>query len=227
MTIAFDNSYARLPDRFFVRQQPGRSGGAGADRRERTACPKARPRPRNAGAPRLGRHLRRQCAAGRGGADRPGLCRAPVRRLGAAARRRAGAPARRDRRPGRASLRPPAQGLRPHALFAARRRAGLDRAGAARIHRLGGDGSPRRADDAGPRRRNHGRGRLARDGPSRRGARARGVEPYPRRHVPVFRRARRYRGAGDSSSIMSSPVTIPMPKPRSTCSTAWWRRRRG
>ena len=93
----------------------------------------------------------------------------------------------------RRAPRHPAQGLGPDAVLAPRRRPRRARAGAARIHRQRGDARARHPDHALARRRDHRRAGLSRDRAARRGADPRRLEPHPRRHLPVLRRARRHR----------------------------------
>jgi hypothetical protein len=121
----FDNSYARLPDRFFTRQPPVPVEAPGliavnhalAERLGLTCRGRHRDR----------RDLRRKRDPRGGGAAGAGLCRAPVRRLGAAAGRRARGPAGRGRGARWRALRHPAQGRGAHALFPHGRRARVAR----------------------------------------------------------------------------------------------------
>ena len=147
-------------------------------------------------------------------AGRPGVRRPPVRRVLAAPRRRAGAAARRGARRPRPPARPAPEGLGPHAVRARRRRQGGRRADAARVRDRRGDARARHPDDPGAGRRRDRRGRRARDGAARRGARPGRGEPPARRHVPVRRRARRRRRCCGASPTTRSPATTPRrPRP--------------
>ena len=199
--LTLENSYARLPERFFARLPPT---PVAAPRLVKLNVALARELGLDADSWRRPRVSRSSPATAcrRARADRHGLCGPPVRRfrpqLGDGARD----PAGRGDRPRRQAPRHPAQGLGPDAVLAARRRARGARAGAARIHRQRGDVRARRADDACARGRDDGRTGHARDGAAGRGADARRVEPYPRRHVPVLRGARR-----SSRRLRASPTT--------------------
>jgi hypothetical protein len=81
------------------------------------------------------------------------------------------------------------------ALFAAWRRAGGARAGAAGIYRQRGHACARRAGDAGAGGGIDRPASLSRAGVAGCGVYPCGGEPYPGRHVPVLRGARRYRWA--------------------------------
>ena len=100
-------------------------------------------------------------------------------------------------REGRAS-RHPAQGRRPNAVFARRRRPCRAGASASRVHRQRGNGGarhPHHARAGGGTDRRHG----APGGPAaRRDPHPCRGEPYPRRHLPVLRRARRHAGGARS-----------------------------
>ena len=189
----FQNTYSALPANFFARVAPTPVAAPAADQAEPAAGGPARARSGRAGDPGRRRNPRRQAPARRRRPDRHGLCRPPVRPFRAPARRRPGHPARRGHRHGRRPPRHPAQGLGPDAVLAPGRRPRRARPGAARIHRQRGDVRAGHPDHALARRRHHRRARAARDHAARRGADPRGREPYPRRHLPVLRRARRHR----------------------------------
>ena len=143
----FDNTYARLPDRFFARLDPTPVAAPRLVRVNAGLAEQLGLDPDELAGPEGVRDPRRQPRARGRGADRARLCRAPVRQLRAAARRRPRHPARRGGRAGRRAARRPAQGLRADALLPRRRRPRRAGAGAARVHRERGDGGARRADD--------------------------------------------------------------------------------
>ncbi len=159
--------------------------------------------------PCRGRDLLRQCR-GRGRAShRAGLCRAPVRRVLAAAWRWTRPSAGRGDRPERTAPGYRSEGVRAHALLAAGRRQGGAWPGAARIPDRRGDACPWHPHDARAGRRDHGRGDPARGRHARRGPDPRCREPYPRRHLPVLRIAGRDREGGPPDRLHHRP---PLPR---------------
>ena len=161
--------------------------------------PARRCRCRHAGRQQLSRKLVAHCH---------GLCRPPVRPFCAATRRWPRHPAGRGDRPQWRAPRHPAQGRRPNAVFARRRRPCRARASASRVYRQRGMaalGIPTTralaavltGDTVLPG------GHTARCGPDP----CRG-EPYPRRDLPVLRRARRLAGGARSRRPCRSPGTI-------------------
>ena len=159
--FAFDNSYARLPDRFFARLR--------AHSRCRAPPRSAEQETRPASRARSGKACRTGgCGDSRGqpGAQwrrsaRHGLCGPPVREFRAATRRRTRHSSWRGYRSRWRAPRHPAQGLRPHAVFPEWRRTRRARASPARIHRQRGDGGARDPDDPITRRCDDRRDRSA------------------------------------------------------------------
>ena len=190
----FQNTYAALPANFFARVAPTPVASPRLIKLNRPLAVHLGLDPDLLDEPGRRRNPRRKAASRRRRPDRDGLCRPPVRSFRAAARRRPRHPARRGDRRRRHPPRHPAQGLGPDAVFAPRRWPRRARSGAARIHRQRGDGRARHSDHAIARRGHDRRERDARDAAAGRGADPRRLQPHPRRHVPVFRRARRYRG---------------------------------
>jgi hypothetical protein len=117
MTFAFDNSYARLPERFFARQAPVPVAQPRLIKLNEVARGTTRAGHRCPGVPGGSGHARGQPGAGGSGPAGHGLCRPPVRRLRAPAGRWPGASPGGDPGPERRALRYSAQGVRPHALL--------------------------------------------------------------------------------------------------------------
>ena len=210
--LPFENTYARLPDRFYARVAPTPvraprlihlntelAVDLGLDpewlvgpQGTRGACGTAGPRG--------------------GGADCAGLRRTPVWTFCAATRRRPCRPAWRDCRPARRPARCPAQGFGAHAVFPTRRRPGSVGTSAARIR-----------CERGHERAGHPNHTLSRRCHDRRnrgpGNRTSGCRSHPDRHEAIsgserfnsLRPGKTWR-AFVFSQTMSSPGTTPMPR---------------
>src|SRR5271169_6078761 len=186
----FDNSYARLPDRFLTRLRPTPVGAPrlvrlntklaldlGLDP-ERLATPEGVEMLAGNLVPQGGEPLAMAYAGHQFGTFVPQLGDGRAILLGEVIDRDWRAP------------RHPAQGVWPNAVFPAGRRTRGARACPARIHRQRGDGGARDSDDPSARRCDDRRAGLARDAFARRGTDSRRVEPHPCRHLPVLRGAR-------------------------------------
>ena len=160
-SFPFDNSYARLPDRFFARLPPTPVAAPRLIRLNeklarhlgldpvKLASPEGVAILAGNPVPKLGEPLAMAYAGHQFGTFVPQLGDGRAILLGEVVDRRWRAP------------RHPAQGLGPDAVLAQRRRPRRARAGPARIHRQRGDGRARDADDPIARRR-----RNRRDGPA-------------------------------------------------------------
>ena len=183
----FDNTYVRLPDRFYARIEPTSVSGAEVDPAEPGA------RACNSALTLMGSQARKASRSWLASASRCGRadCSAyaghQFGQLRSATRRWARHPAWRGRRPRWRASGHPAQGLRSDAVLAPRGRAGGSGAGPAGVPRQRGHGSARHSDNPGPRRGGDRGDGDPRDAASRCGSHPRGIEPYSRRLVPVLR----------------------------------------
>ena len=189
--FGFDNSYRRLPERFFAPLAPAAVSAPRLIAFNRplapswgsTSPPSSRRRPRSSPATRWPWTRSRS--------------RWPTRVISsavrAAARRRAGVAPRRGGRPSTGGGGTCSSRGRADAVLAPRRRASRGRAGAARVCGQRGDARARHSDHAGAGGGGTGEGRP-RPAVAGRRAGARGGQPHPGRHVPVLRGAPRRRG---------------------------------
>ena len=118
------------------------------------------------------------------------------------------------------------KGSGPHPVLPPRRRPRRARSGAARIHRQRSDVRVGHSDHALARSRHHRRARHPRDRAARCGADACGLEPHPRRHVPVFRRTPRHRRDPPARRSRHRPPLSRATRCRPALSRAACRRRR-
>ena len=159
VSFGFDNSYARLPERFFARVKPTRMPEPRLVRQNGALARELGLDPDTLRSPRGIEIL----AGNRLPADAEPLAMAYaghqfgyfVPQLGDGRAILLGEVIDRERRPARH----PAQGLRAHAILPHGRRPRRARAGAARVRRQRGDGSARRPDDTGAGRGHDRRGR--------------------------------------------------------------------
>ena len=205
--FAFDNSYARLPERFFARLPPTPVAAPRLVRLNEKLARQLGLDPARLSSPEGVAILAGNRGARAGRTAGHGLCRAPVRPFRAAARRRPRHPARRGRRSPMAcaatsSSRAPAPRPSPAAATAA------PRSGPVLREYIISEAMARarHPDDALARRGHDRRDGPARNAPARRRADPRRVEPHPGRHLPVLRRARRCGGGPAARRLRHRPA---------------------
>ena len=215
------SSYAGLPERFFARINPVPVAAAASAAIQSCAERGVGSRHRRTSTPRRWRACFPEMSCRRDCSRSPW----PMRAINSAISCRSSATAARillgeaqDR--GGSAPRHSIEGLGPNPLFARRRRPRRARPGTARISRQRGHACARHSDDARARRGRHRRAGVSRRSVAGGDIDASGGELRARRHVSIFRRARR-RGCRSTARRLCDRA--PLPGGESRRSSRIWR----